>query len=423
MSSPLDTPAWVAEHAERAQLDVRTITLAESLEWHWVDGAIVHRSGRFFRVIGVESYGSENTRLYQPLVHQPEVGTLCVIHRRAERDEVLVQAKAEPGTVGVAQLAPSIQATVSNADQVHGGEPPPLQQAARAGAIETLSRVVASEQGGRFFGKRNANVMARQMAALPHSPTHRWITVDELLELTSLDHLVNTDLRSVLVSSPWRALIGREPFRRRADDLGRWLATSWEHRGDADGARRRVEQAAGSVAPVHVLRLDELPGWRITNEGIEPEGSEGFRVRQIHVSVAGREVPRWDQPIVDSLSAGRVELWLRVDGRYPRFGFRLAVEPGLFNRVELSATVVVVPGVALPAPTIGAVLAEVQQSDEGGRFFHDISSYLLVLADDPESAGDDVVWLTLGDIAELLAEGRWFTNEARSALALVLPWL
>ena len=428
MSLELDTLAWVAEQVERAELEVTPISLDESQEWRWRDGAIVHRSGRFFRVIGVESGGRDDEPRHQPLIDQPEIGTLCSIHRRADLAELLVQAKAEPGTVGVVQLAPSIQATASNADQVHGGEAPPLQQAARAGAIEQVSRVVASEQGSRFLGKCNANVLARQVAELPSSMAHRWLPVDELLELAAVDQVVNTDLRSVLVSAPWRYLVDREPFRRRDDQLGRWLSASWSATGDAAIARDRVGSAAAEVAPSRVVRLDALSGWRRTDEGVSRDGTSalegrGFRVRQIDVRVAGREVPHWDQPIIDSLGPGVVELWMRVDGRHPRFGFRLAAEPGLATGVELTATVVTSPGDTQPSSTVGLVLAQVAQSDEGGRFFHDVSDYRLVLADDPDSAGDDVLWLALGDVDVLLAEGRWFTNEARSALALVLPWL
>ncbi len=423
MTPALDTPAWVAEQAERAELIVTPIGVADSTEWRVADGAIEHRSGRFFRIVGFESGGRDAPPMSQPLIEQSELGTLCSIHRRSDLAEILVQAKAEPGTVGVVQLAPSIQATASNADQVHGGEAPPLQQAARAGAIETIARAVASEQGTRFLGKRNANVLARQVAELPTSTAHRWVPVDELLELTGADHLVNTDLRSVLISSPWRYLVDREPFGRRDDQLGQWLSASWSATGEASAVRSRIDRAALSVERGRVVRLDELPGWTVTDEGVGPLGHDRFRVRQIAVSVRGREVPHWDQPIVDSSRDGRVELWLRVDGRYPRLGFRPTAEPGLVNGVELTATMVAGPGEQRPAPTIGLVLASVAQSDEGGRFFRDSSDYCLLLADDPDSAGDDVEWLSLGDVEILLAEGRWFTNEARSALALLLPWL
>ncbi len=421
MSAALDPLAWVAEQVERAELEVTPIALADSEQWRWHEGAIVHRSGRFFRVIG---HRDADGVAAQPLIDQREVGTLCGIHRPALRPELLVQAKAEPGTVGVVQLAPSIQATASNADRVHGGEAPPLQQAAREGAIETLSSVVASEQGTRFFGKRNANVLARPTRALPDSDAHRWLAVDELLDLTAVDHLVNTDLRSVLVSAPWPLLVGRTPFTRRRDELGRWLTESAQHEGDPAAVRAAVSRAAAAVVPGRTLPLDELPGWSRTDAGIAPQGGGVFAVRQIAVRVAGREVPHWDQPIVDSAGDGLVELWLRADGPVARLGFRLAAEPGLAHGVELTGSRVVAPGDPLPEPTPAPVLARVAQSDEGGRFYRDVSEYRLLLVEPTMGEGDPaVLWLSLGEVMTLLAEGRWFTNEARSALALLLPWL
>lgn len=421
MSVRTDPLAWVAEHVERAELEVTPIALADSDAWRWSEGAIVHRSGRFFRVIGHRDADGVSA---QPLLDQREVGTLCSIHRPAIRPEILVQAKAEPGTVGVVQLAPSIQATASNADRAHGGEAPPLQQVARDGGIETVSSVLASEQGTRFYGKRNANVLARPLRTLPDSDAHRWLAVDELLELTALDHVVNTDLRSVLVSAPWQLLVGRAPFTRRRDELSSWLAASWAHAGDPQTVRARVAEAAAAVPPGRIVPLDELPGWALTDTGIAPVAGGRFAVRQIMVRVVGREVPRWDQPIVDSTGEGLVELWLRADGPVPRLAFRLVAEPGLAHRVELTASRVVVPGDTPAEPSVGAVVARAAQSDEGGRFYRDVSDYRLLLVEPAMGADDpDLLWLTVGEVATLLAEGRWFTNEARSALALLLPWL
>jgi oxidase EvaA len=60
----------------------------------------------------------------------------------------------------------------------------------------------------------------------------------------------------------------------------------------------------------------------------------------------------------------------------------------------------------------------------GGRFFEEISTYRLIdvgtVPGDLLNAGK---WLTLAGIRSLLGEGGWFTNEARSTLSLILPWL
>ena len=60
----------------------------------------------------------------------------------------------------------------------------------------------------------------------------------------------------------------------------------------------------------------------------------------------------------------------------------------------------------------------VRQSDEGGRFFHDVTEYSIREIDKP-LAGRDVAWLTLAEVQRLLPYG-YFNNEARSALSLLL---
>jgi oxidase EvaA len=68
------------------------------------------------------------------------------------------------------------------------------------------------------------------------------------------------------------------------------------------------------------------------------------------------------------------------------------------------------------------VVARVRQSDEGGRFYRDVTDYRIVRRLDG-SDETDAVALTLGELQELLLEGGWLTNEARSALSLLLPRL
>jgi oxidase EvaA len=146
----------------------------------------------------------------------------------------------------------------------------------------------------------------------------------------------------------------------------------------------------------------------------------GVRVRQIRVSVRGREVPAWDQPILDSSGEGKVILACgRIDGVL-HFLFRARPEPGLHNRVELTPTVVVEPGSHEDSHVRGTVVAEVRQSEEGGRFYRDTNLYQIV---DVGDAFDAEHWLTLADVRQLLDEPGWLTNEARSALSLLLPWL
>jgi oxidase EvaA len=71
------------------------------------------------------------------------------------------------------------------------------------------------------------------------------------------------------------------------------------------------------------------------------------------------------------------------------------------------------------APRVeGVLLARVRQSDEGGRFFQQVSDYRLLLArDDQALAG---TWLSLGELWHLLRQRGRAGNELRSLASLLL---
>lgn len=172
------------------------------------------------------------------------------------------------------------------------------------------------------------------------------------------------------------------------------------------------------------MPLEALPGWSVNDSGVYPVTEGAFRVRQVDVHVSTREVPTWDQPIVDSASEGRIDLHCgRIDGVL-HFLFRAAAEPGLSAGVELTPSAVIEPGdSATDDAAPGLVLASCRQSEEGGRFLRDTNRYRVVDVGHADPPGDDAWWLTLRDVRALLDGPDWFTNESRSALSLLLPWL
>jgi len=410
-----------------ARFDVCTIPLRRSTQWQLRDGALRHTTGRFFAVVGTRWTDDAGRVWRTPLIEQREVGTLGFLLRdRGSRREVLAHAKVEPGNVGGCQLGPSYQATASNAGRVHGGAPPAHGEHFEAPA-GLLSDVRQSEQGTRFLGKLNRNLTVLAAGPARPGPLHRWIGVDDLLDALHCDHLVNTDARSVLVCGPWDRLVTRDPFTRRPGRLADAFATSYATIDPArvNAATGALARLRAAVAAPEVLDLREVPGWSVNPFGVSGPGTP-FRVKQIAVTAHGREVDRWDQPIVDSRGQGRADLHCALDDGVLRFCFLPRAEPGLLYRAELGPTVAVEPGMAARAavrlPNRARVLASVRQSDEGGRFFRDVSRYRLVELPAPDGPPDGQ-WLSLGEICTLLRREGVFTNEARSALSLVLAWL
>ena len=367
----------------------------------------------------------------RPFLDQREVGTLGFLMRAFDgRPQLLAHAKIEPGNVGFVQLAPTCQATDSNARRLHGGAPPPFIDSFSPTASNMLYDVAQSEQGTRFLGKHNRNVLVFASDATAVPVTHRWLDVDAVLDLLWRDFTVNTDARSVLVCAPWRHLVNREPFSRYGDGFGSELLASLHsssHHVSLANVKESVRRLRIRTEDPKIISLDELPLWRWKEEGLSPTEGSSFRVRHIGVTVSGREVPAWDQPIVASGSTGRVSLAAaRIDGVL-HFLFRAQPEPGLGSKVELTPTIVVEPGDAADESSTGRwqgkVVAECLQSEEGGRFYRDTNAYRVVDIGMAGDAGPNGNWLTLGDVRLLLDEPGWLTNEARSALSLLLPWM
>jgi len=411
---------WLAEQRETQQCVVTPIALRDSREWQLVDGAIRHRTGRYFSVVGVED---DATGWQAPLLEQREIGTLAFIRReRAGQVEILVQAKLEPGDLGLSQLAPSVQATASNLERVHGGAAQPFADLVSPQSQRDADSL-QSEQGTRFLGKLNRNVLVTADIPSGELPTNlRWAPAQEVLAATHIHHAINTDARSVLVTAPWELLTAQAPFSRGRDAWSAALETSYQlvRTGQPELAREQITKLRAGVEP-QVLDLDQLSGWSLDLDGsVTLKGGE-FVVRQIGVETNAREVAHWDQPIIDSGDQVRADLLVSVLNGVAYFDLSPSVEAGLVHRAEWGPTRI--HSTTTPAPaTDGRVLAQISQSDEGGRFFQDVTQYRLVRVDLPEP-GPGQIRLTLGELKPLLAQGGWLTNEARSVLSLLLRWL
>src|SRR4051812_37672177 len=105
---------WVSGMRASYTCRVESIPFSESTEWVFRDGALRHRTNRFFS-IGAFARAGEPAR---PMIDQPEIGTLgFALHAaRSGELEILCHGKPEPGNTPIVQIAPSLQATQSNSE-------------------------------------------------------------------------------------------------------------------------------------------------------------------------------------------------------------------------------------------------------------------------------------------------------------------
>lgn len=435
MKGPASLGAWLTSRRRYFAPKITPITWAECAPWRFMDGRLAHESGAYFSIVGVAARSDDPTLdgMALPMIDQPEIGILAFLLREtAGGYDWLLQAKAEPGTVEGVQAAPSVQATESNYKRVHGGAPTTFlglvrEEGVSAGA-DRLADVRQSEQGSVFLDKYNRNVAVLTDGALEAGEQWRWTSSAELRHLLHIDYAVNTDARSVIVTTPWSYISETGvPFAARRDPWSAALAESYAEK-DAGDALARLEAARrNAVMETRRVALDALPRCVITEQAIVSNArSPALRVQPYAVVAPDREITQWRQPLVLRDEDQIADLICAKRNGVLRFYFTFSLELGFANIVQLGPSLqsdAFVPGAAWLASAEKLTHCSVLQSDEGGRFMRCIARYSL--REIPQAAAREDkggVWLTLGAIETLLRKQGVFTNEARSLISLVLAW-
>ncbi|HVX92541.1 MAG TPA: NDP-hexose 2,3-dehydratase family protein [Candidatus Dojkabacteria bacterium] len=425
MKSSILIKNWLKKIANESKLSVKRINFIDSNEWVFSNGKLHHKSGRFFSIIDVNWDKKDYL-----LIDQREIGTLgFLIFKGSRNNQIFVQAKVEPGNIGKAQLSPTCQATASNIARQHGGKLPPFASLFMKNDSKKISDSLQSEQGTRFFQKRNRNVIFEAQNKTKITSNHyKWLNVDDFLPLLGKDFLVNTDARSVIVSSNWKELVGRAPFSKVANEFTKNLLYSFETQDvliPTNHVLKLLKAEANKLSKPKLIDLDKCKALSIKKDEIRLVDDATFRAIQISVSVNGREVSTWDQPIIDSFSSGRASLYYARKDNILYFLFKIQPEPGLYNLVELGPSFINEPGSKSneEKELKGKITYKAWQSDEGGRFFKDKTLYSLVDIGTISRIKNDCIWLTLRQIQELSQKGGIFNNEARSAISLLLQWM
>jgi dTDP-4-dehydro-6-deoxy-alpha-D-glucopyranose 2,3-dehydratase len=355
----------------------------------------------------------------QPIINQPEIGILGIAVRQIDGlMHFLMQAKTEPGNLNGIQLAPTVQATKSNYSRVHrGAAVPHLEMFRQVGPNRVVADVLQSEQGSWFYQKRNRNMVVETDDELEVGPDLCWLTLGQLYQLLRVDNLVSMDARTVLSCLP-AGSAGDDPRGlHTTTDVLSWIT--------AQQADREVRATR--------IPLSGVKSWYLTDQELRHELGLYFSVIGVDVQANSREVSTWSQPLLEPHGVGYSVLLVRRFGGILHALFNARVEPGYLNVVELAPTVQCTPQnydhlpPAAQPPFLelvrgdppGRVLFDVELSEEGGRFYHARSRYLIIEMDDGFAADDrpGFRWLTLPQITGLLRHPHYVNVQARTLVA------
>ncbi len=196
---------WLDHLTQKTVFNVREIPLSSVKGWE-IDTHhnLRHVTGKFFTVEGIHVKTNTGTvkEWKQPVIHQPEIGILGIVCKKHEGIlYCLMQAKAEPGNVNMFQLSPTVQATKSNYSQIHGGKLPLyLDLFLDTGKRKVIVDQLQSEQGARFFKKRNRNMIIEipEDENIDVFENFCWLTIGQIKTLMTHDNIVNMNTRTVL---------------------------------------------------------------------------------------------------------------------------------------------------------------------------------------------------------------------------------
>jgi oxidase EvaA len=434
---------WFAERLSLYQHKVERVPFASLAGWRFDSetGDLVHKSGRFFSVIGlrVDSDRPGRPVTTQPILNQPEIGVLGLIAKEFNGVlHFLMQAKTEPGNINTVQLSPTVQATRSNYTGVHRGRSIPyIEHFTPSRTSRVLVDGLQSEQGSWFFSKRNRNMVVEVNGEVETRRDFCWLTLGQLKLLLRRDNIVNMNTRSILATLPYAP--PDEPRALAGDDYrGSLLRSLSAARGSYRPLQEALTQLTEAKARNEVSRnripLAAVERWRRTSEEILHDEGKYFKIIAVDVTAAHREVGHWTQPLLAPCEPGiSAFLMRRIDGVLHLLA-QTRVEAGLLDIAELSPTVNYTPLNYEGLPTsegrpaylehvLSAPRARIRydtiQSEEGGRFYHAENRYMLIeVADDfPLDVPGSFTWISAHQAMTLLRFSYHLTIQARTLIA------
>lgn len=402
---------WMRERQNSASFEVREIPLSELGEWHYDarQGSLVHRSGKFFSVRGIEvetDFGPVS-KWRQPIINQPEIGILGLLSRKIDgRRQYLMQAKMEPGNINILQLAPTVQATWSNYSRVHRGRKTSyLDYFIHPSGSRVLMDKLQYEQGGRFYRKLNRNMLMDIQEDIPVYEDYCWMSSAQIALLLNRSNMVNMDSRSVLSCMLKK---DKKDCPVHADHhLSEWLS--------AMKNRHHLE--------TKWVALDQLEDWHFHEHHIRHRDEKYFTVVGIETRASNREVHSWRQPIFKETNIGLAGLIIKEINETPHYLMQVVLEAGKTS-VKLAPTVQCsdYKKRAGSVPYLdrllhgGKILYDQIQSEEGGRFYHFQNRNMVVKIEDDLKAEDHFIWVTRNQIVDLIDQGH-LNIEARTLMA------
>lgn len=402
---------WIKEKNENLYVSIKKINLQECGSWKYdnIDGTIKNGNNSFFSISGIRLV-DENKDVEQPIIIQNEIGYLGIICKIINgKLHFLMQAKIEPGNVNKIQISPTIQATKSNFTQKHGGKRPNyLDYFLNAKSHKIIVDQIQSEQSSRFLKKRNRNIIIFVKDDIDVLNSHKWMTLGQIKALMKINNLVNMDTRTVLSCIPYSLFsVDYQLVEKYFKD--KFLAKSIFNDEDVNDYINIYHYINNFKMFNNIKRelipLGKLKNWKITSNDIHSDNAN-FKVIYCDISIEGREVSRWQQPLFEAIGMATFGLFVANIKGKKKFLVRAYPEIGTFDNIEIGPTIQKEPIDKKINNDIEKLFFEklkekknikydVILSEEGGRFYQEQNKNIIIEIDEKEITNlpNDYFWI------------------------------
>ncbi len=430
-----DLLSWIQNINHDTKIKIEPTEMNEDTFWFYDNGNIHNRNQSFFSITGVRHISGNGQTEETPIIIQNEIGFLGIICKVINGDlYFLMQAKIEPGNINGVQISPTIQATKSNFTCAHGGKVPLYFE--WFNHIEDRAKVIydqiQSEQGSRFYGKRNRNIIILVEEEIEIYNNFRWMSLGQIKQLLKYDNLVNMDTRTVL-SGLLTVFEDAE-----SQDISKYFEDKTFYNSIFAKAeilpvmRKLNNFKMFSDTKQELVSLNKLQNWKQEKGKIICSQPADFKVDYFDIEIEGREVKKWQQPLFCAEHKALFVLITRIKNGVREFLIHICPEVGCFDKVEFGPSIMLANGEHLPDNDISSVfkrhldsklgiITDVMLSEEGGRFYHEENRNVIldIQENELEDLDEEYIWVTYATLNELIKYNNILNIQLRNLMSLL----
>lgn len=189
------------------------------------------------------------------------------------------------------------------------------------------------------------------------------------------------------------------------------------------------------VSNIMQIPISELRGWSYRDDRIRHNSGKFFSIDGIHIRTNYRNIPEWDQPIINQPEIGFLGFIVKKFNGVLHFLLQAKIEPGNLNIVQLSPTLQATRSNYTrvhggKAPTYleyfngekdVLILVDQLQSEQGARFLHKRNRNIIVEVGEDEEleVKEGYIWASLGQIKELLRYPNVVNMDSRTVISCI----